>query len=90
MGINRKNKGGFKMNTYDKAKKLLTNLIDHIAFTGQLKTSVHVYNIACAIDSYKPSGQFETVINALFDIVDGKKTQYKKVINQYLKKATID
>lgn len=77
------------MNTYDKAKKLLTNLVTHLEFTGQLRTSIHIYNIACSIDDTQPNNKVELVIGALFDIVDGKKTQYKKVINQYLKNVTI-
>ena len=78
------------MNNYEKSKKILANLINKIAFTGHLKTSIHVYNMAIMIDDSNPKKEFATVINTLFDIVDGKKTQYKKTINQYLKNATIE
>jgi len=74
------------MNTYDKAKMILTNTITHIEFTGQLKTSIHIYNIACSLDNQNPKSKIERAIEVLFDIVDGKKSSDDmKATKQYLK-----
>lgn len=70
---------------YDKAKIILQNTLAHVEFTGNLRTSVHVYNIAVALDNTNPKNKIEQALEVLFDIVDGKKNQNKKVAIQYLK-----
>ena len=75
----------------EKARTILNNTINKIAFTGQLRTSIHVYNIACAIDNTNPKSKVEQALTALFDIVDGKnlKSENVKTAKQYLKKCTV-
>lgn len=76
------------MTTIDqKAKTILTNTIAHVEFTGNLRTSIHVYNIACSIDNQNPKSKIERALAALFDIVDGKnlKGDDVKTTRQYLK-----
>ena len=77
------------MKIYDKARKILENTINKIAFTGQLRTSIHVYNIAVSLDDMNPKSKIERALTALFDIVDGKKNSDIKIVKEYLKNATI-
>lgn len=77
------------MKAYDKAKTILTGVISKIENTGSLKPSVHVYNIACALDNQNPKNKIERALAALFDIVDNKKNDDKKVVLQYLKSVRL-
>lgn len=74
---------------YDKAKTILTGLIEHVENTGNLKNSVHVFNIAVALDDQNPQSKIDRAVKALFDIVDYKKNDDIKLVKQYLKTVTL-
>ena len=77
------------MNIQEKAKTILTGVINKIENTGNLKPCVHIYNIAVNLNNQTPKSVIDRAISGLFDIVDGinKKNPDIKIIKEYLKKV---